>query len=169
MAVGIYRTVEGVFAKVFEVIGQQVFGVGIDVVGKIGQILMVDATRQHALASVLVVDGAVGELNLVRHDFQRVVAHLVPAVGTGHMDIAVDDQLSCQVDGVERTNEAYGTVGMTLNLVEETGGERACKIEVSTACFNAQINAVTLGRYVAVDECFCVFSVVANSVNINLF
>jgi hypothetical protein len=37
------------------------------------------------------------------------------------VDVAIDDQLACQVDGVERADEAYGTIGVTVYLVKETG------------------------------------------------
>ena len=169
MAVGIDGAVEGVIAKVFEVVGQKVFSIGVDVVGQVGQVLVVNATRQHTHASVAVVDGAVGKHNLVGYNLQRVIAHVVRAVGAGHVDVAVDDQLTCQVDGVERADEAYGTIGVTVNLVKETGRERTCEIEVGASGFDAQIDAVAFRCNVAIDVCFSFLSVVANSMYINLF
>ena len=79
LPVGIDSAIEGLVAKVWKVVDQHFLGVHIDVIGQMGQLLVMYAASQHAFVAIDVVDRAVDELNLVRYHAQRVVSQFVGA------------------------------------------------------------------------------------------
>ena len=145
VAIGIDRSVERVVTKFLEVVGQQFLRLDIDVVGHLGQLLVVDASCEYGLMVVDVVDVAVDELDLVRYHAYCVIAQFVVASQCTDMNLSVQRQFSGQVDGVQRSCQLDGSVAVSRYAAEETAGERLGKVQVSALRTNVQIDVVVLG------------------------
>ena len=91
-----------------------------------------DGTGQYGLMIVDVVDGAMREFYLVGNHANGVVAQLVVCPQRTDMYLSVQCQFSGQVDGIQRTGQPDGSLGMTCHTAQETFGERLGKVQVST-------------------------------------
>ena len=88
--VSICRAVEGSIAKCLEIVGQQVACIQIDVVGEVGQVVMVDTSRNNGLVAVDVVEPTVFKGDVVARQQQCVVLHLVGTVQCTDMRFSVE-------------------------------------------------------------------------------
>ena len=160
---------EGVAAKALEVVGQQISGIHIDVVGEIGEVIVMDASREQSLIAIGVIDETVLEGNLIVSKLKRVVAQLIGAVEGADMSLAINHQFAIEIDGAQGASQLHRTKAITIELVDERRGERTGEIKACTIGKDVEIDVFTLGRYIAVDKGFGVRTIVGNRLNVNLF
>ena len=134
---GIDGAVEGVVAKVGEIVSQQVLGIDKEVVGKFCQMLVVYATGNDTLMVVDIVDLTVYEFHLVGFHSDGIVAQLIGASGRLDMSQSVENQSAGKVDFVEWTVQSDIACSMSFHLAEEALGERMHEVDVSTCRLDA--------------------------------
>ena len=129
---------------------------------------MVDASGEVALVAVLVGEQLVAQLYLVVEEVYGVVLQLVGGIERCDGGLAVGRELTGEVDGVERSGESDGAVGMTGNLADEALGERVHEVEVGAVGEDVEVDELACRRHVAVDVCLCVLAVVGDGVDVDL-
>ena len=111
---------EGVFAlKLWKIIGEQTGGGGIEVVGQVGEVLMVDATREVGCASRLVLEHGIAELYVVRNEGDGISRQGVAAVGGGEGEGTTGKDFSLEIDIAEGSKEAHLSCATQLTVLHE--------------------------------------------------
>ena len=100
LSIGVDGSVERVVAKFAGVVAQQVVGFYAQVVGQVGQVLMVDAARKDAIVAVSVENRVIQEDNLVRDGLHLQVVERVVYLQWGDSRLAVRCDPAYQVDVV---------------------------------------------------------------------
>ena len=168
-AIGEDGAIEGVVAKGLEVVCQQVACIDIDVVGEVGEVLVMDASRQYSVIAIDIIDIAILESYLVVGYLQRIVAQLVGTVQRTYVGPTIEHKFTIEVDGTQRTGELDGAKSVAIDFVDKGGGERVGEIKTGAIGKDVEVDVVALGRYIAIDVGLGIRTVVGNSLNINLF
>ena len=129
---------------------------------------MVYASAEVASVAVLVGEQLVAQLYLVVEEVYGVVLQLVGGIERRDGGLAVGRELSGEVDGVERSGESDGAVGVTGNLTDEALGERVHEVEVGAVGEDVEVDELACRRDIAVDMCLCVLAVGGDGVDVDL-
>lgn len=70
---------------------------------------------------------------------------MVGATSGFDMSKTIEHKLTGEVDGIQRTIEPYGTIGMSLYLAEEALGEGLHEVDIGAIRLDAQVNIVFVG------------------------
>ena len=84
------------------------------------------------------------------------------------MSSTVQNQFARQIDGIKRTDEAYGSRTVAVYLADEAFSKRLCKIKIGSVSTDAQVYIVAFGRHIAVNVRLGFFSIVRYGVNVYL-
>ena len=145
IASGIDGAVEGVIAKLLEVVGQQLVCIDGKVEGEVGQVLVMDAAGEQGQIAVAVVDGHLVEDDIIGDHHDGIALQTISGVQGCDGSRTVDDKLSREVDIVEGACHTGVTIGMTRNLTEEGVGEVVHEVDIRAVGMDSEVDRIMDG------------------------
>ena len=144
-ACSIDGAVEGGFAKIGEVVSQQVVCHHVEVVGEFREVLMVDAAGDDSLMSIAIRDNHILQFNLVGDHHHGITFQLVGGVQRGYGSLTIYNEVSCEVDVIQGASQTGITFGMACDMAQERLGEIMHELNVGTVGTDIQIDSVMYG------------------------
>ena len=108
------------------------------------------------------------KLDFIGNHNYGVSYQLVGGVQRRNGSFAIDNQLSCKVDVVESTRQTSQALAMTCNAAQEAAGEVVHELNAGSIGLDSKVDSVMYWRYIAVDACLRLWSVVGHGVYVYL-